>query len=276
MKTAIAARPARQRLDLLLVHRGLARSRAVAQALVMSGRVSVAGRTVDKAGQLVAEDAELRVAPAAREYASRGGHKLAGALDAFSLDVRDARALDVGASTGGFTDCLLQRHAAHVVALDVGKGQLDWRLRNDARVTVIEGVNARALVPDDLPVSHRVFDLVTVDVSFISLRLVLAPLLPILHSEGSLVALIKPQFEVGRGQVGKGGIVRDAALRAGALATVATGTADLGFAVRGLTASPLAGMEGNQEYFMLADPRPGGLSTREIEALAEEIAFPQD
>jgi 23S rRNA (cytidine1920-2'-O)/16S rRNA (cytidine1409-2'-O)-methyltransferase len=249
----------RVRLDSLLVARGLAGSRERARALVLAGQVRVGGQVVSKAGAGVTEDADVQVATADHPYVSRGGLKLAHALDAFGIDCRDAVALDVGASTGGFTDVLLRRGARRVVALDVGHNQLDWRLRSDPRVTVREGVNARSLSGADLPPDAQVFDLATVDVSFISLRLVLPALPPVLRAGADVVALVKPQFEAGRGEVGKGGIVRDPAVHARVVDEVAAAAAAIGLEPRARCASPITGTEGNRE-FLLHLRRPGGLS----------------
>jgi 23S rRNA (cytidine1920-2'-O)/16S rRNA (cytidine1409-2'-O)-methyltransferase len=238
---------ARARIDVLLVDRGLAESRERAQRLVIAGHVLVGDRPVTKPGTEVATDAEIRVRGGDAPYVSRGGEKLAGALDAFALDVRDRIALDVGASTGGFTDCLLQRGARRVIALDVGYGQLAWALRQDARVTVLERVNARKLVPAMLPEAP---DLAVMDVSFISVAKVLPAVAAVLRPGSALVALVKPQFEVGRGRVGKGGVVRDPALRAEAVAGVRTSAEQLGFAVRGEAESVLPGPAGNREMFL--------------------------
>src|SRR5262245_45559325 len=199
----------RTRLDQLLVSRGLAQSRERARALVMAGAVRVAGVPAAKAGMLVDETVDVALQQPDHPWVGRGGLKLAHALDLFEIDVQGRRALDIGASTGGFTDVLLDRGAARVVALDVGRGQLDWRLRTDPRVVSLEGVNARYLRPEHLPEDLRLFDLVTIDVSFISLSLILPVVPPVLDAEGHVVALVKPQFEAGRGDVGKGGIVRD-------------------------------------------------------------------
>jgi 23S rRNA (cytidine1920-2'-O)/16S rRNA (cytidine1409-2'-O)-methyltransferase len=215
----------RLRLDLLLVERGLAVTRAKAQALVLAGAVTDDGTTADKPGRLVDRSARLAVSAPEHPWVSRGGVKLAAAFEAFALSPAGRHCLDVGASTGGFTDVLLSGGAAQVVALDVGRGQLDWRLRNDPRVVVREGVNARHLRPDDVP---GPFGLITVDVSFISLRLVLPALVPLLEAEGDLVALVKPQFEAGREQVGRGGVVRDEAVREEAIAGVVAAARDLG------------------------------------------------
>ena len=235
---------ARIRLDQLLVARGLAPSRTRAAALVLAGVVRVEGEVADKAGRAVDPDAAVEVVAPDHPWVSRGGVKLAAALEAFGITASGKRCLDVGASTGGFTDVLLARGAGQVVALDVGRGQLDWRLRHDPRVVVVEGVNARHLAPDDLP---GPFELITVDVSFISLRLVLPALLPCLESGGDLVVLIKPQFEAGRSEVGRGGVVKDAVVRDQAIARVLEVARDLGLTCVARIASPIAGPAGNLE-----------------------------
>lgn len=234
----------RMRLDQALVERGLAPSRARAQSLILAGVVRVGGEVADKAGRAVDASAVITVDAPDHPWVSRGGVKLAAALDAFGIDPGGLRCLDVGASTGGFTHVLLTRGATSVVALDVGRGQLDWSLRQDFRVTVFEGVNARFLTPGDLP---GPFDLITVDVSFISLRLVLPALRPLLGASGHLVALIKPQFEAGRGQVGKGGVVRDPAVREAAIGGVVAAAGVLGLRLLGRIASPIPGPAGNVE-----------------------------
>jgi 23S rRNA (cytidine1920-2'-O)/16S rRNA (cytidine1409-2'-O)-methyltransferase len=241
------------RLDRLLVDRGLVASRERAQRLVMAGEVLVDDRPVTKPGATVPADAVLRLRRPASPYVSRGGEKLAGALDAFALDVGGRVALDVGASTGGFTDCLLRRGARHVIAVDVGYGQLAWVLRQDPRVTVLERVNARTL---DAPMLPETPSLATVDVSFISLRLVLPAVERVLDPDGAIVALVKPQFEVGRGEVGRGGVVRDPAARAGAVATVRAAVEVLGLAVRGQVDSVLPGPKGNLEVFLWLSHAP--------------------
>jgi 23S rRNA (cytidine1920-2'-O)/16S rRNA (cytidine1409-2'-O)-methyltransferase len=238
----------RVRLDSLLAERGLFTSRSQAAAAVLAGQVHVgAGRArAAKPGQLVAADVAVEIdAPA--QYVSRGGVKLANALDALSVDVSGRHALDVGASTGGFTDCLLQRGAAHVVALDVAYGELDWRLRNDARVTVIERANARALSADALPYAP---DLIVIDVSFISLAKVLPAVLGVAAERFDGLAMVKPQFELGRGRVGKGGVVRDAELRREAISGVAAVARELGASVQGFAPSGLPGPAGNRETFV--------------------------
>ncbi len=237
----------RARLDLLVVERGLAESRSKAVGLIMAGTVLVNDHPATKPGMSVPQDALLRLRDLPHTYASRGGEKLAGALDAFALEVHGQLALDVGASSGGFTDCLLQRGAARVIALDVGYGQLRWELRSDPRVTVIERMNARRLHAGQLP---YVPTLATIDVSFISLRLVLPAVAAVLAPRATMVALVKPQFEVGRQQVGKGGVVRDEAARAQAVAQVRTAAGAIGLAVRGEAESVLPGPAGNREIFL--------------------------
>ncbi len=234
------------RLDQLLCERGLAETRSRAQALVMAGRVRVDGRRVTKAGTAVAEGAALEVeqGPA---FVSRGGDKLATALAAFAIDVAGLVCLDVGSSTGGFTDCLLQAGAAHVTALDVGRGQLHERLRQDDRVTLLEGVNARLLAPGDLPGPPAT--LAVVDVSFISLALVLPPLVGVLAHPYRLLPLVKPQFEAGRAE-SKRGVVRDAAVHAAVLERIAEAATAAGGVVLGACESGHPGPAGNREFFL--------------------------
>ena len=234
------------RLDQLLCERGLVETRSRAQALVMAGRVRVDGRVVTKAGTAIATDAALEVdqGPA---YVSRGGDKLATALEAFALDVSGLVCLDVGASTGGFTDCLLQRGAAHVTALDVGRGQLHERLRADDRVTLLEGVNARLLAPGELPGPPAT--LAVVDVSFISLSLVLPPLVGVLAHPYRVLPLVKPQFEAGRGEVRRG-VVRDPAIHTAVLERVAEVAREAGGVVLGACESGHPGPAGNREFFL--------------------------
>ncbi|HEY3884350.1 MAG TPA: TlyA family RNA methyltransferase [Vicinamibacterales bacterium] len=239
-----------ERLDAALVARGLAASRERARALTLAGAVRVNGAVVSKAGTPVDSSAEITLAQPDHPYVSRGGVKLSHALDTFAIDVAGALALDVGASTGGFTDVLLRRGAARVVALDVGHGQLDWRLRTDPRVTVIERVNARTISPDALPEAARVFDVVTIDVSFISLKQVLPAIAPLLGPAGHLVALVKPQFEAGRAEVGKGGLVRDQSVQARVVEDVAGAANRLGLVRAGRVESPITGVEGNREFFL--------------------------
>ncbi len=249
-------RMSRQRIDALLAERGIAPSRTSAAESVRAGRVRIGadGPLALKPSQLVAETAEL-IMVEEPPFVSRGGIKLATALDRFGLDVQGARCLDIGASTGGFTDCMLKRGAASVIAVDVAQGQLDWGLRKDPRVTVLERVNARDLDPAQFPYAA---DLATIDVSFISLSKVIGPVVACLAPAGELLAMVKPQFELGRGRV-RGGVVRDAGERREALAAVAGAVADAGLAVRGFAPSGLPGPKGNRETFIRAG-RGGGLA----------------
>ena len=237
----------RVRADLALVDQGLAPSRERARALILAGEVLDGDRPIDKAGDLVAPDAALRLRHAPMPYVSRGGVKLAHALATFEIDPKGLTAADVGASTGGFTDCLLQAGAARVYCIDVGYGQLDAKIANDPRVTVLDRTNVRNAPPDLLPAPA---DLAVVDVSFISLKLVLPALPALLRPGAPVVALVKPQFEVGRARIGKGGIVRDEAARADALVAVAATARELGYAVRGDTVSPITGGKGNIEFLL--------------------------
>jgi 23S rRNA (cytidine1920-2'-O)/16S rRNA (cytidine1409-2'-O)-methyltransferase len=245
----------RVRLDQLLVERGLVPTRAKAQALILAGRVTRAGERVDKAGEKIPEDAPLEVAEGPR-HVSRAGGKLEGALDAFGVDPAGRETLDVGASTGGFTQVLLERGASRVAAVDVGRGQLDWSLRTDPRVVVLDGVNARHLEAGRLPFRPS---LAVVDVSFISLRLVLPAIATTLAEGGEVVALVKPQFEVGRGKVGPGGIVRDRAQHAEVLRGLAEFARGAGFGVLGAAPSRVPGAEGNLEFFLHLAPGAAGL-----------------
>ena len=229
-----------------MLREGLAETRSRAAALIRAGRVLVDDVPVDKPGMRVAADAALRLRGAQRRFASRAGEKLFGALADLDIDPAGRACLDVGASTGGFTDCLLQAGAASVVALDVGYGQLDLRLRNDVRVRLLERTNARHLQPEAIP--ERI-ELVTLDVSFISARLVL-PAIARVAPQAEVLVLVKPQFEVGKGRVGKGGVVRDEALRAEAVESVAACARALGYAVAGRAESRLAGPKGNREVFL--------------------------
>lgn len=258
----------RVRVDSLLSERGMFDSRARAAASVLAGDVLLGPqrRRASKPGQLVPEDIELEVT-SPPPYVSRGGRKLAHALDTLDVPVQDRLALDVGASTGGFTDCLLQRGARHVVALDVGYGELHWRLRTDPRVTPIERRNARTLTPGDLPYAP---DMIVIDVSFISLAKILEPVLRSAAQAFDSLALVKPQFEVGRGQVGRGGVVRDPARRRQALIDVGQAALGLGVAVMGYASSGLPGPKGNRETFVwLAEASRGGLT--DLTAAAREI-----
>ncbi len=230
--------------DAVAARTGVTRSRA--RSLIMEGRVRVGGEPAAKAGQRVREEDEITV-DAPRRFVSRGGEKLEAALEAFGLDVTGLRALDVGASTGGFTDCLLQRGAAHVTAIDVGYGQLDWRLRNDPRVTVRERENFRHL-PDDA--FAQPFDLIVIDTSFISLRTILARAIGYVSPSGRIIALVKPQFEAGRKRLERGGVVRDPVVHRAVLREVRGAAAALGLATTGLVASPLRGPAGNREFLV--------------------------
>jgi len=232
----------KQRLDLLLVERGLAESRSLAQRLIRAGEVLVDGQLADKPGADVAESADI-VLKAKSRFVSRGGEKLAAALERFPVDVTGLVVADIGASTGGFTDCLLQHGAAKVYAIDVGYGQLAWELRQDTRVVVMERVNARYLAALPEPV-----DVIVSDVSFISLRIVYATAVNWLKPGGTVISLIKPQFEAGREHVGKGGVVRDPTIHRQVLETVTAEMAALGLGLRGLMVSPLIGPAGNVEF----------------------------
>jgi 23S rRNA (cytidine1920-2'-O)/16S rRNA (cytidine1409-2'-O)-methyltransferase len=235
------------RLDITIVDRGLAPSRERARALILAGRVKLDGQIAAKAGTPVAPDATVELVVPDHPYVGRGGVKLAHALDAFAIDPSGRRALDIGASTGGFTDVLLRRGAASVIALDVGHNQLDWRLRRDPRVIVRERVNARALSAADVP--HLV-TLVTIDVAFISLRHILPALPPFLEPLADVVALVKPQFEAGRDDVGAGGIVSDPAVQAAVIAQVTAAAAAIGLGRIAMAPSALTGATGNQEFFL--------------------------
>lgn len=237
---------AKIRLDQLVVDRGLAPSRERARALILAGLVTVAGQPSTKAGTAVALDADVALLAPDHPYVGRGGLKLAHALDTFHIDVTGREALDIGASTGGFTDVLLQRGATRVVALDVGHGQLDWRLRGDARVVVIEHFNARHLTLADIPSQ---VDIIVIDVSFISLRQILPRLPPLLRPGGEVIALVKPQFEAGRDEVRKG-IIRDPAVHARVLSEVSAAAREVGLTPMASTPSPITGAKGNVEFLL--------------------------
>jgi 23S rRNA (cytidine1920-2'-O)/16S rRNA (cytidine1409-2'-O)-methyltransferase len=241
-------KPGKERLDLLIVAQGLAPSRERAQALVLAGQIRVSGAKIDKAGTQVATDARIEIAGEPLRYASRGGMKLEGALEDFGVNPRDRVCMDVGSSTGGFTDCLLQNGASKVIAVDVTIGQLDWKLRRDARVRTVEG-NARYLRTEDI---GEPVDFVTVDVSFISVSKILGAIVPIASRGADFLILIKPQFELDKRDVGKGGIVRDGALHQKAIERVVTAATEAGLEIKGVQASRLTGTEGNQEFFLHA------------------------
>jgi 23S rRNA (cytidine1920-2'-O)/16S rRNA (cytidine1409-2'-O)-methyltransferase len=237
-------------LDVALVARGLAMSRERAQALILANQVTVNGKPSSKAGTPVDDGDDIQLKAPDHPWVSRGGLKLAHALETFAIDVTGLTALDLGASTGGFTDVLLHHGAARVVALDVGHNQIDWKLRTDPRVTVIEHANARYLEPSQLPEDARRFGIVTIDVSFISLAHILPVVPPLLAPGGRVVALVKPQFEAGRDDVGKGGIVRDPAVHARVVEEVVRAAAEVGLQQVGLTSSPIEGAEGNREFLL--------------------------
>jgi 23S rRNA (cytidine1920-2'-O)/16S rRNA (cytidine1409-2'-O)-methyltransferase len=237
----------KRRLDVALVERGLAPTRERARALILAGHVTVAGQVVSKAGTPVLADATIALATPDHPYVGRGGIKLAHALDAFGIEVRGRRGLDIGASTGGFTDVLLQRGAQDVIALDVGHNQLDWTLRSDPRVLVREGVNARSLTANAVP--HAV-DIVTIDVAFISLRHIFPALPPVLRPAADIVALVKPQFEAGRAEVGKGGLVTDPRVHEEVIARVTDAAQTAGLLRVAMTPSPITGATGNREFFL--------------------------
>lgn len=259
----MSAAPRRMRLDVLLVARGLAESREKAQALVMAGRVRVGARPASKPGAPVSEDAVLEVAPGPGQV-GRGALKLRGALDELGLDPRGLVAVDVGASTGGFTETLLERGAVRVYAVDVGRAQLHERLRADPRVVVLERTNARALSPRDVPEPCA---FATLDVSFISALKILPALRSVLAADADVALLVKPQFELGRGRVGRGGIVREPERHREALEAVARGAQELGYGLRGACASRLLGAEGNREFFLHLRPGVATLAEPEFSAM---------
>jgi 23S rRNA (cytidine1920-2'-O)/16S rRNA (cytidine1409-2'-O)-methyltransferase len=248
------------RLDVLLVERGLAESRQRAQALILAGAARVDGKRVDKAGALVSVDASVEIAGERMKYASRAGYKLEGAIEDSGVAIEGRAALDIGSSTGGFTDCLLQRGARHVTAVDVTPEQLDWKLRQDPRVTLVER-NARELRPEDVAEPP---DIVTLDVSFISAAKVLPAVVPIARSGADFLILVKPQFELERGQVGRGGIVRDPALHRRAVEKIREAAFALGLEILGVYPSHLAGAEGNREFFLHARKPSGPAPAREL------------
>lgn len=260
----------KERLDVLLVNKGLFPTREKAKAAIMARLVTVDGEMVDKAGTGVADDAVLAVKENACPYVSRGGLKLAKALSEFSFALDGFVCMDIGASTGGFTDCMLQKGAAKVYAVDVGYGQLDWKLRNDSRVVNMEKVNIRYLDKDRIT---EELDFISIDVSFISLRLVFPVAASLLKEGGELACLVKPQFEAGREQVGKNGIVRDKRIHASVLQAVKGYAQENGLAVKGVTWSPVKGAKGNIEYLMYLKKESGGpdLANGKIEGLIQDI-----
>jgi 23S rRNA (cytidine1920-2'-O)/16S rRNA (cytidine1409-2'-O)-methyltransferase len=244
----------KRRLDVMLVSRGLAPTRERARALILAGDVLVGDVVVSKAGTAVEDTAPITLRRPEHPWVGRGGLKLAHALERFHLEVNGRLALDIGASTGGFTDVLLAKGARKVVALDVGSGQLAWRLRNDPRVVSLERLNARHLTPDQLPSDARRFDVVTIDVAFISLAFILPVVPAVLARDGRVVALVKPQFEAGRDEVGSGGIVRDPAVHARVLDAVTASAHQVGLTRLAIEPSPITGAEGNREFLMLLAP----------------------
>ena len=255
------------RLDVLLVERGLQESRQKAQGAIMSGCVFVDGRRVDKPGTAVPDDAALEVRGGTLPYVSRGGLKLEKAMTAFPINLHGAVCADIGASTGGFTDCMLQNGAMKVYAVDVGYGQLAWKLREDPRVICLERTNARYLTRDEVP---DALDFASVDVSFISLKLILPPLCGLVKPGGHAVCLVKPQFEAGREKVGKKGVVRDPAVHREVLEHFLDHAREAGFAVLGLTYSPIRGPEGNIEYLGYLERGPWQSEAYNLQALVEE------
>ena len=253
----------KQRADVWLVTRGMAESREKAQALIMAGQVYIGEKKVLKASEQVEEDAPLLVRGEQNQFASRGGHKLEKAITAFGADVSGSVAMDIGAATGGFTDVLLRHGARHVYAIDVGYGQLDWRLRNDERVTVMERTNARTLTADQFPLKPN---LTVMDVSFISIRLILPVAAAVMGENGRFLTLIKPQFEAGKGQVGKNGVVREKEIHERVLEEICVFAPSFGWHVEALTFSPIKGPAGNIEF--LADIRPGEGSAPDAEQIS--------
>jgi 23S rRNA (cytidine1920-2'-O)/16S rRNA (cytidine1409-2'-O)-methyltransferase len=240
----------KQRLDTLLVEKGLVESREKARALILAGQVDVDGHGAAKAGTMIPIDADIRVIGPDHPWVSRGGVKLAAALDAFAIDAVDRVVFDVGASTGGFTDVWLHRGARHVIALDVGHSQLHWKIRSDPRVTVIENANARHLKPGDLPDPGAAITRVSIDVSFISLRHIFPVLPGLVAPRSDIVALVKPQFEAGRKDVGKGGLVTDPDVHARVIAEVTAAATEVGLERLAVIESPITGAQGNHEFLM--------------------------
>lgn len=257
----------KKRLDILLFERGLAESRQRAQAMIMAGQVLVDGKRMDKAGAAVKEDAELSIKGQTLAYVSRGGLKLEKAIDCFGLNLNDVCAIDAGASTGGFTDCMLQRGARKVYAVDVGYGQLAWRLRSDPRVICMERTNVRYLTSQDIP---EPLDFGSIDVSFISLKLILPAIRNLMKACGQVVALVKPQFEAGKESVGKKGVVRDPAVHLAVLQQFLNHAAESRFFVKDITYSPVRGPEGNIEYLALLSVAPELSFEGDLRALVAE------
>ena len=259
----------KERLDVLLVKRGLAETREKAKTTLMAGLVLVNGQKIDKAGTMVKEDAELRVLGDAIPYVSRGGLKLEKAMETFNINMEGKVVADIGASTGGFTDCALQCGAAKVFAIDVGYGQLAWKLRSDSRVVNMERTNIRYVRPEDI---GELLDFASIDVAFISLTKVLEPAKALLKDTGEIVALIKPQFEAGRGNVGKKGVVRDPEVHRSVIRAVIDYSREIGFSPVGLTFSPIKGPEGNIEYLvhLLQSGESSALTEEKIDEIVDE------
>ncbi len=258
----------KQRLDLLVLERGLAESRQKAQALIMAGLILVDGQRVDKVGTAVKVEAEIRCkGESGPKFVSRGGHKLQKAIEAFDLRLHGVTAMDAGASTGGFTDCMLQHGAEKVYAVDVGYGQLAWSLRTDPRVLSMERCNVRHLTTDLIP---EPLDFVSMDLSFISLTLVLPAVMRLLKEDGSIVALVKPQFEAGREAEGKKGVVRDPAVHLSVLREVCAAAQELGLSIWGLTYSPIRGPEGNIEYLAYLRKETAAFASDTLQSLVAE------
>lgn len=263
---------ARQRLDQRLLEEKLVESRERARGLILAGQVRVDGQRVDKPGTLVPSAAAVTIVGPKHPFVGRGGVKLRGALDAFDIAVKDKVCVDIGAGTGGFTDCLLQAGAARVIAVDVGHGHLHERLRHDPRVVLLERLNVRNLTPHHLPAAP---DLLVIDVAFISLTVVLPVIVDLLSPDGEVVALVKPQFEVGKGQVGKGGVVRDARKHAAAIRRVTDVARKLGVVVRGICPSPIAGTKGNREFFVhVTKGSAASEGAGDVDRLIEEAVGP--
>lgn len=257
----------KKRLDVLVTELGYAESRQKAQAIIMSGLVFVDGKRIDKCGMAVSEDANIEVHGKVMKYVSRGGLKLEKAMASWDIDLNDATCMDCGASTGGFTDCMLQNGAAKVYAVDVGYGQLDWKLRSDERVICMERTNARYLTKEQIP---EPLDFISIDVSFISLGLILPALRPLMGEKGQIVCLIKPQFEAGKGKVGKKGVVRDPAVHLEVLEQFLTHAAASNLTILGMTFSPIRGPEGNIEYLGWLTAEEGENSVPDLAELVKQ------
>jgi len=254
----------KERIDLLLVKRGMVQSRERAQAVIMAGKVFVDGRRVEKAGQQVTAEAEIELKGPDHPYVSRGGVKLEAALKNFKIDPAGRTALDIGSSTGGFTDCLLQHGASSVIAVDVGRGLIDYKLRTDERVKLIENLNARYITMDDI---GQKVDIIVIDVAFISLTLIIPALPPLLKPEGVFIPLVKPQFEVGREEVEKGGIIRSKDKHLAVLKKIILCAEECGFRCEGFTPSPIEGNKGNREFFLkfLLSDKQSGYTLEDLE-----------